>query len=299
MSVKNRTRVRCPALPWTGKRKREGGVPFSAAQGPRPGRDAPAMRARLARGGDKRHHAFLAALAAHQQHARIAPERRNGQAHKLAHPQPRGIEQFDQAGVAQPLARVPAMGGRRPAGGLPPPRSGHRAAPCAPSRPLDLKHGLSSRQPVFMGEAIELLERRQPPRAGGGRHVGRLQLGQVGLDRGPVGPGETARRAARARPSRPSGRGHRREACSARPPVRRPAPPERPRSSRCRCRAAMAQALSSRSCSAARLAISSNPTARSRIRASAMSPGSPSRSLSTRAARRNASPIRSLSRNHA
>jgi hypothetical protein len=43
-----------------------------------------------------------------------------------------------------------------------------------------------------MGEPVELLQRREPPRAGGGRHVGGLQLRQVGLDRGAVGPGEAA-----------------------------------------------------------------------------------------------------------
>jgi hypothetical protein len=147
---------------------------------------------RLPCGRRERDHAFLAALAAHQQHARIAPHRSDGKRDKLAHPQPRGVEQFHEAGVAQPFPFVPPAlprGVQKAPGLLHAQDIGERARL---RRAPDLQAGIVGAPAFLMGEPVELLQRREPPRAGGGRHVGGLQLRQVALDRRAVGPGEPA-----------------------------------------------------------------------------------------------------------
>ena len=122
----------------------------------------------------ERHQAFLAALAAHDQHAGVALGRRRRQRHQLGDPQPGGIEHLDQAGEPQRPQRLgagwPEIVAARAAASR---RStsamlstfGMRAAALGP---LDDRGRIVAAAPFGIEEAVELADRGQPPRHRGG-----------------------------------------------------------------------------------------------------------------------------------
>ncbi len=139
------------------------------ALGPRPrrrrSRSSQAARA-VAGGGRQRHHPLLAALAPDQQHARIAPRRGQRQGDELGHPHPGGVEQLHQTGVAQAVVLRPARAlGRldQPVDLLELSVFGRRLSTPGP---LDLDRRIVGPPALLEGEAVELLDRREPPRPG-------------------------------------------------------------------------------------------------------------------------------------
>ena len=141
------------------------------------------------RAGGRRegHHPLLAALAPHEQHARIAPRGRDGQADELGHPHAGGVEKLHQAGVAQPVPPRCAGGGQQRLD------LGHRQGlgqRLVLARPPDADRRVV-RPPAFLeGEAIELLDRREPARPGGPREAFALAGDEIVLDIGLGGVGE-------------------------------------------------------------------------------------------------------------
>ena len=142
---------------------------------------------RRARRRRQRHHPLAPALAAHQDHPRIAPRRRHRQRDQFADPEPGGVEDLHQADVAQPLRLGPPEG----RGGVEQPvdlglaqAAGQGALPL---RPLDQRRRVVLAPALEKGEAVELADRRQPPRPGGLRHAAVGLVDEVGLDVGPPG----------------------------------------------------------------------------------------------------------------
>ncbi|VDC32641.1 hypothetical protein XINFAN_03400 [Pseudogemmobacter humi] len=126
---------------------------------------------RRAGGGRERHHPLFAALAAHEDHRRIAAHRRLRQRDQFRDPHPCGVEQFDQRGVAGAFGGAAAMG----AGGVD--QSRHlvyaqglrqllRLAGAA-----DAQGGIVRAPALGEGETVKLADRRQPPGAGGFRQA--------------------------------------------------------------------------------------------------------------------------------
>ena len=118
----------------------------------------------------ERHQPFLAALAAHDQHARVALRRRGRQRHQLGHPQPGGVDQLQQRveprraqplAVGAPVADRGARGGEQAVDVL---DAEHLRQRASALRPFDDGGGIVAALSFGIEEAIELPDRRQPPR---------------------------------------------------------------------------------------------------------------------------------------
>ncbi|MPL92893.1 hypothetical protein SDC9_39017 [bioreactor metagenome] len=134
-------------------------------------------------GRAERHHPFLAALAADQKHRRIAARRRDRQRDKLAHPHAGGIEQFHQAAVADLLGERLALIARRLEQRLDLFERERLRQPLRLARAGDAQRRVVGAPAFLIGEAEELPDRREPPRARRFRQPLGLAAHEVILDR--------------------------------------------------------------------------------------------------------------------
>ena len=136
-------------------------------------------RAGRVRQGDQ---PLLAALAADQQHGRIAAAAGGGQADQLADAHPRRVEQLHQAEMARPfrLAAPKPGGGGQKRRDLVLRQAAGQAMGAAGTRDAD---GRIVRAPALLQrEAAELADRREAPRPRRPRQALRVAEGQVVLD---------------------------------------------------------------------------------------------------------------------
>ena len=137
---------------------------------------------RFLRGGAERDHAFLVALAADQQHRRIAAGGRDRQADQLADPHAGSVKQFHQAAVADLLGQAAALIARGVKQRLDLVEAKRLGQALRFARPRDADRRIVGAPAFLVGEAIKLPDRREPARAGRfGQPLG-LAADQIGFD---------------------------------------------------------------------------------------------------------------------
>jgi hypothetical protein len=139
----------------------------------------PGKRKRPApRGVRQRHHPLAPSLAAHKDRRRIAAHGGKRQGHEFAHPQPRGIEEFEQAERLHPSRPRPDPLSRGDEGehlGL---RQG-LGQTRGPARPPESQRRIVGPPALGMGEAEQRAHRGKPARPRRPRQPARIAFDQI------------------------------------------------------------------------------------------------------------------------